>query len=138
MTPARLPASPVRHFAINADDLPRAMHFYTHVFGWRFDPWGLPGFYMIETGSADTPAIYGSLQGRRSLVEGERMNGFECTIAVPDITRAAQAVVEAGGTVLMPPTTIPTVGHLIFFRDTEGNIAGAMQPDARPLSEAQL
>jgi predicted enzyme related to lactoylglutathione lyase len=56
----------------------------------------------------------------------------------PDIHAAAQAIVEAGGTILMPVTTIPTVGHLIWFRDTEGNIAGAMQPDPRPIAEDQL
>lgn len=135
MSAPRTPASPVRHFAINADNIERAKHFYSHVFAWRFNAWGPPGFFMIETGSADTPAIYGSLQGRRALIDGERMNGFECTIAVPDIHMAARAVVEAGGTILMPVTTIPTVGHLIWFRDTEGNVAGAMQPDPRPLPE---
>ena len=134
MTPSRTPAPPVRHFAINADDLPRARRFYERVFGWRFNAWGPPNFFMIETGAtAETPAIYGSLQGRRTLVDGERMAGFECTIAVSDIDAAGRAIVEAGGTILMPKTTIPTVGHLIWFRDTEGNVAGAMQPDPRPL-----
>ena len=136
MAPPRTPQSPVRHFAINADNLDRAQTFYAHVFGWRFNAWGPPGFFMIETGStAETPAILGSLQERRTLVEGERMNGFECTMAVPDIDAAAKAIVEAGGTILMPKTTIPTVGHLVWFRDPEGNVAGAMQPDTRPLPD---
>lgn len=90
---------------------------------------------MISTGSADTPAIHGSLQRRRNLVEGEPLNAFECSIAVPDIDAAERAIVEAGGTILLPKTTIPTVGHLLFFRDTEGNVAGAIQPDARTLSD---
>lgn len=84
---------------------------------------------MIETGAADTPAIYGALQQRREIVDGERLNGFECTIAVPDIEAAERAVIAAGGTILMPRATIPTVGHMFWFRDSEGNIAGAMQPD---------
>jgi predicted enzyme related to lactoylglutathione lyase len=29
-------------FAINADDVPRARDFYQKVFGWTFEPWGLP------------------------------------------------------------------------------------------------
>lgn len=130
------PSSPVRHFAINADDLERARRFYRDVFGWRFHAWGPPGFFMIETGStAETAAIFGSLQGRRTLVPGERMTGFECTISVPDIHAAQQAIEAAGGTILMPVATIPTVGHLLWFRDPEGNVAGAMQPDARPLPD---
>lgn len=126
---ASAPHSPVRHFAINADDLPRARRFYERVFGWTFEAWGPPGFYMIDTGSADTPAVLGSLQQRREIVPGAHMLGFECTIAVPDIAAAERAVVANGGTILMPRSTIPTVGHLFWFRDSEGNIAGAMQPD---------
>lgn len=132
MSDQAAPTSPVRHFAINADDFDRAQRFYAHAFGWRFHAWGPPGFAMIETGSTpETTAIYGSLQQRRSLVPGERMTGFECTIAVPDIHAAERAIVEAGGEILMPIATIPTVGHLLWFRDSEGNVAGAMQPDAR-------
>lgn len=132
---AAAPRSPVRHFAINADDLARARRFYERVFGWRFESWGPPGFYMIDTGNADTPAIHGSLQQRREIVAGERITGFECTIAVPDIAEAERRIVAAGGEILMPVATIPTVGHLLWFRDSEGNVAGAMQPDARPLPE---
>ena len=31
------------------------------------------------------PGVLGALQGRRELVAGQRMIGFECTIAVPSI-----------------------------------------------------
>jgi predicted enzyme related to lactoylglutathione lyase len=130
-TNAAPPSAPVRHFAINADDLDRARHFYGTVFGWRFQSWGPPGFYMIDTGSTpETAAIFGSLQSRRTLVPGEPMTGFECTIAVADIHAAERAILAAGGSILMPIATIPTVGHLLWFRDSEGNVAGAMQPDA--------
>ena len=85
---------------------------------------------MIDSGANDAGTPLGSMQGRRTLVDGERMNGFECTIAVPDVVAVEAAIRENGGTILMPRTTIPTVGHLIWFRDTEGNIAGAMQYDS--------
>jgi predicted enzyme related to lactoylglutathione lyase len=122
----------VAHFAINADDLDRARRFYAGVFGWRFEAWGPPGFFMIETGTGQEPAIRGSLQKRRELIAGERMTGYECTISVADVDAVAAAVVAHGGKIIMPRTFLPTVGHLIFFRDQEGNVAGAMQydPDA--------
>ncbi|HET9315386.1 MAG TPA: VOC family protein, partial [Vicinamibacteria bacterium] len=69
----------VRHFAINADDLPRARRFYERVFAWKFEPWGPPGFFQIATGDKGGPI--GALQQRRELVKGLRTNGFECTIA---------------------------------------------------------
>jgi predicted enzyme related to lactoylglutathione lyase len=129
---ASRPATPstLRHFAINADDTARAREFYARVFGWSFQAWGPPGFWMIDTGTKEPGTPLGSLQGRRTLVDGERMNGLECTIGVPDCAAAERAIVENGGTILMPRTTIPTVGHLIWFRDTEGNVVGAMEYDS--------
>jgi len=126
------PRQPVtlRHFAINADDLPRAQRFYERVFGWRFEPWGPPGFLQIFPGSDSDPAVRGALQGRRELIDGQRTVGFECTFAVKDVDAVAADVVGNGGTLISPRTLIPTVGYLIFFRDTEGNAVGAMQYDA--------
>ena len=120
----------VRHFSINADDLPRARRFYEQVFGWAFQPWGPPGFFMIATGESEGRPL-GSLQGRRELVPGLRLNGFECTIAVDDVDAVAAAVVAGGGRILMEKATIPGVGDLIFFEDPEGNVAGAMRYDVR-------
>lgn len=116
----------VRHFAINADDVARARRFYETVFGWRFEPWGPPGFFMIATGDG-APGPMGSLQGRRELEPGRRMPGYECSIAVDDVEAVASAVVANGGRILMEKATIPGVGHLIWFEDSEGNVAGAMQ-----------
>lgn len=122
--------TPVRHFAINADDTTRAQAFYGSVFGWTFNAWGPPGFWMIDTGARDTGTPMGALQQRRALVEGERITGFECTISTPDIRATERAILAAGGSIIMPRTTIPGVGHLLWFRDTEGNVAGAMQYDS--------
>jgi uncharacterized protein len=59
-------------------------------------------------------------------------NCSECTISVADVDATAAAVVARGGTVVMPKATIPTVGALIYFTDTEGNRVGAMRYDATP------
>ena len=117
------------HFAINASDLDRARSFYEKVFGWKFQPWGPPGFFLITTADKEDPGVRGALQQRREIVKGERMNGFECTIAVESIDDAVAAVEANGGTIVMQKATIPTVGTLIFFKDPDGNIAGAMQYD---------
>lgn len=127
--PARSPAKP-HHFAINADDVDRARRFYETVFDWRFEPWGPPGFFMIDTGQGIETPVHGSLQGRREIVPGERINGLECTFSVADVDAVAAAVTASGGTVVMPKVLIPTVGWLIFFKDTEGNVIGAIQPAA--------
>ena len=113
------------HFAINADDLDRAKAFYSKVFGWTFNAWGPPGFYLIEGAGP-----YAALQGRRELVKGKKTVGFECTIAVASIDAAEKAVLEGGGKVALPRSVIAGVGTLMFFEDPEGNVFGAMQYDA--------
>jgi predicted enzyme related to lactoylglutathione lyase len=57
------------------------------------------------------------------------MIGFECSIAVSDIEATAAAVAEHGGEVLLQPMRIESVGTMIQFADTEGNVVGAMQYD---------
>lgn len=119
----------VKHFSINADDVSRARSFYENVFGWKFQSWGPPGFFLIQTGDDSDPGIDGSLQGRRQIVEGKPILGFECTMSVTSVDATASAVEKHGGKIVMPKVVIPTVGTLIFFEDTEGNIAGAMEYD---------
>jgi predicted enzyme related to lactoylglutathione lyase len=121
--------APIRHFAINADDVARAQRFYERIFGWTFQPWGPPGFYMIGMG-ADSQ-VQGSLQGRRELAPGLRMTGLECTFAVDDVEKVAKAVRANGGRILMERTVLTGIGELIFFQDTEGNVAGAMRYDEK-------
>lgn len=125
-----MPAT-LRHFAINADNVPRAKAFYENAFGWIFAPWGPPGFY--QTFSSGEGHI-GALQERRE-IGGQRMPGMEMTFAVDDIQAAIRAIETQGGKVLSAPFHIETVGHLVFFQDTEGNIAGAMQYDRGRWSE---
>jgi uncharacterized protein len=57
------------------------------------------------------------------------MVGYECSFSVADVDAIAAAVEASGGTIVMPKVAIPGVGRLIFFKDTEGNIAGAIQFD---------
>jgi predicted enzyme related to lactoylglutathione lyase len=121
----------VVHFAIHADDLPRARRFYERVFGWRFRPWGPPDFYLIATGNEPDPGIHGALQKRHQPVQGTGMIGYECTISVESVDETAAAVEANGGKVIMPKTVIAGVGHLIHFEDTEGNIACAMYYDEK-------
>jgi uncharacterized protein len=117
------------HFAINADDVNRARRFYEKAFGFKFTSWGPPGFYQLDTGGPNP--VQGALQGRREIVPGKKMFGFECTLAVDDIDAAEKRILGAGGKIAMPRSVIAGVGTLMFFEDTEGNVFGAMQYDER-------
>ena len=88
------------------------------------EPWGPPEFWRIHT---SPKGIHGALQKRREPISGKGSAGFECTVAVEDVEQTAAAVEANGGKVTMPPFVIETVGTLIMFQDTEGNVVGAMQ-----------
>jgi predicted enzyme related to lactoylglutathione lyase len=117
----------VDYFSINADDVPRARKFYGAVFGWSFEPWGPPNFYLIETGKEPITPMRGALQERRELARGQKMIGFECTISVENIDQTIRAIEANGGRLAAPKSHIPTVGTVAYFFDTEGNVAGIIQ-----------
>ncbi|MDB5693110.1 MAG: putative enzyme related to lactoylglutathione lyase [Alphaproteobacteria bacterium] len=119
-------------FAIHVDDTDRAAAFYEKVFGWAFEPWGPPGFYLIHTGDAASPGVQGLMHKRQEPRTGGGLNGFECTFAVEDVDAIAERIRANGGRVTMEKATIPTVGTLIRFLDTEGNDVGAMKYETPP------
>jgi predicted enzyme related to lactoylglutathione lyase len=119
-------------FAIHVDDVDRARAFYEAVFGWAFEPWGPPGFYLIHTGTDEAPGVQGLMHARHVPSSGAGLNGLDCTFAVDDIIAIGPAVLAAGGSVTMDKAVIPTVGVLTRFLDTEGNAIGAMQYETPP------
>jgi predicted enzyme related to lactoylglutathione lyase len=120
-------ANNIVFFAVHADNLARARRFYESVFGWKFQPWGPPDFFLVSTGTKEDPGIAGALQKRHALVEGKEPIGYECTISVEDVDATAAAVTANGGKVILPKCEIPTVGFLIKILDPEGNVVCAKQ-----------
>jgi uncharacterized protein len=116
-------------FAIHADDVARARRFYEAVFGWKFEPWGPPDFYLIRTGDEAHPGVQGLLHKRHQPPGQGGPNCFECTISVADVDAIAAAVKKNGGKITMEKSKIPTVGEVIYLEDPEGNRVGAMKYD---------
>jgi uncharacterized protein len=119
-------------FAIHADDVQRARRFYEAVFGWRFEPWGPPDFYLIHTGDEASPGIQGLMHKRQGPKGEGGPNCFDCTIAVDDLDSVARAVEGNGGRITVTRAPVPTVGVLIRFVDPEGNMVAAMQYETPP------
>ena len=120
-------ANNIAHFDVAADDVERARRFYERVFGWRFEAWGPPDFYLIHTGPDPDPGIHGSVSKRLEPVSGRGRIGYECTISVEDLAPIKAAIVANGGTIVLDEYEIVGVGRLIRFEDTEGNRACAMR-----------
>jgi predicted enzyme related to lactoylglutathione lyase len=117
----------VAFFAIHCDDVERARRFYGEVFDWKFEAWGPPGFYLVHTGTDEQPGILGAIQERHEPLDGKGMRGFECTISVDDLPEIKRRLGEQGATILYDEVEIPTVGTLVQFLDSEGNVCNAMK-----------
>lgn len=120
----------IGHLAINADDVSASRAFYEKAFDWTFSPhFGQEDFLKADTASGEQPGPFVVLQARRALA-GVRVTGTEATVSVTDLAATIAAAVAAGGTVLMEPVMIPTVGTLAWLADPSGNPIGAMQYEA--------
>jgi predicted enzyme related to lactoylglutathione lyase len=120
----------VVHFEIHAENPERAIEFYRKSFGWEFQKWeGPTDYWLVMTGPEDQPGINGGLVPRQGKIDGEAVIAYVCTIDVPDIDVTISTVEQNGGTIAVPKMAVPGVGWLTYFKDTEGNIFGAMQND---------
>lgn len=120
----------VIHFEIQADDVNRAKAFYEKAFGWKVEQMmtkeqGGMDYWGLTTGEG-TPGINGGLYQRPT--EGDKFYLYDCTIEVPDLDKAMEAVKANGGTITREKMEIPGVGWFAGAKDTEGNRVGLMQP----------
>jgi len=109
----------VVHFEIYGDKPEQLIEFYKNVFGWKFEKWGPMDYWIIKTGEG--PGIDGGL--------GKQKNPGINTIDVSDVDKYIEKITKAGGTVIVPKTTMPGIGYLAFFKDPQGNVFGIMTDD---------
>ena len=109
----------VVHFEIYGDKPGQLIDFYKNVFGWKFERWGPMDYWIIKTGEG--PGIDGGL--------GKQKNPGINTIDVSDVDEYIEKIKNAGGTVIVPKTTMPGIGYLAFFKDPQGNVFGIMKND---------
>jgi predicted enzyme related to lactoylglutathione lyase len=114
----------VVHFELGAVDPARAVEFYRNVFGWQAQKWGEEEYWLMKTGSTPDMGIDGAIL-RNKDSQPRTVN----SISVRSIEEFAARVEQHGGKVVVPKTTIPTVGYLAYCNDTEGNIFGIFQSD---------
>ena len=125
--------NPIAHFDIAADDLEATRRFYERVFGWTFEAWGPPDFYLIWTGEPHAPGlVHGSMSKRNERVIGTAHGGFECTLSVDDLGAIKSAVAAHGGKIVLDEYEIVGVGRMIKFADPSGNVACAMRYVRQP------
>lgn len=120
----------VVHFEIHADDVDRAERFYRTVFDWHVErfPGGPVDYRLVTTGPAGEAGIDGAITERRAPAQGAGIIAFVCTIRVDDLAETAGRIAAAGGLQVVDPETIPDVGRVAYYQDTEGNLFGLIEP----------
>lgn len=117
------------YMEIQADDVQRAIGFYSVVFGWKFDE--VKGF-PIEYWHFQTERGNGGGILKRPVPKPPSMTGtnaFVCSFEVPDFDATADKALKAGGIVAMPKFAVPGKCWQGYFQDTEGNTFGIFQVD---------
>ncbi len=113
----------VIHFEIPADDPERAVAFYEKVFEWKIEKWEGPmDYWLVTTGEDEEPGINGAIVPKEF---GDKVRN---TIAVDSFDEFAKKIEDEGGKMLTEKQTIPGVGVMAYFQDTEGNISGIIEP----------
>ena len=116
------------HFEIPATDPEKSVAFYENVFGWEFSRWGEEPYWLAKTGEDNEPGINGAIMQRK-----DPQQPITNTIEVKDLNQTVAAIEKNGGEVVVPRMAIPTIGWLIYFKDPDGMITGALEsnPDAK-------
>ncbi len=114
----------VVHFELGAEDPERAVKFYKEVFGWKIEKWEGPMDYWLITASEECEeGINGAIMHRE--YPQKTIN----TIDVPSVDEFVEKIVKAGGKVVQPKTTIPSIGYFAYCEDTEGIMFGILEAD---------
>lgn len=114
----------VIHFEIPADDPERAVDFYKKVFGWKIEKWEGPmDYWLITTGEEDEPGINGAIMPKEF---GDKVRN---AISVESFDEYAKKIETEGGKLLTEKSTLPGVGTMAAFEDTEGNVSIVIEPE---------
>lgn len=127
--------SPVVHFEMPAKDKNRVSDFYSKVFGWQMKQMGPDmGNYVLATTipvdeKTNRPKKPGAINGGFFDYKDDELNKApHLVISVENLDESIKAVQESGGEILGEKMDIPNVGLYVSFKDTEGNLAGMLQP----------
>lgn len=123
----------VVHFEIHADEPERAASFYRALFGWEIVKWDGPGeYWLVTTGEDGQRGINGGILRRHGKLDQTvpyPLIGYVCTVQVDDVDVSLAKAQSLGSVIALPKMPIPTVGWLVYVKDSEGNIFGMMQYD---------
>lgn len=108
--------APVVHFEIGCRDQQKTAAFYSSLLGWSTEQFGPAA--MINTGEKS------GIMGHFTALGHEPHNYCLVYAQVEDLDPYLKRASELGGSVLIPPTEVPGMGHFAWIKDPEGTVFG--------------
>ena len=117
-------SNPVVWFEIAATDLERAKKFYSEVFQIEMQYVDMPDspMYMMGSSAEGIAGASGALV--KSADNKPSTSGTIVYFYCDDVAVEASRVEAAGGTLIVPKTSLGEFGFMAMFIDTEGNKVG--------------
>lgn len=119
----------VGYFEIQAEDLNKAIDFYSTIFGWEFN---LDSSLPIEYYRIEGAGINGGLLPRPAKVPDGPMgtNAYVCSIQVENFDETAKMILEKGGIVALEKFAVVGKCWQGYFQDPFKNTFGIFQVDS--------
>lgn len=113
----------ISYLDFSADDIERAVNFYSKVFGWQINKWDGPlQYWEIKTGESNELGIDGGLSKRERI--GQWITPF---INVSSVDQYVDKIESGNGKIFQPKTAISKIGYTLLFKDTESNTIGLFE-----------
>ena len=107
----------VVHVEFSAQDRESASHFYSDLFGWKFEQFPEMNYATFETGN--------NVGGGLNPISDTNPAGTVVVyIGTDDIDATLAKAESLGAKILRPKTEIPNTGWFGFFSDPTGNMVG--------------
>jgi len=111
------------HIDVVSGDPGRATKFYSDVFGWHVEEYPGTDYRGVKTSLNGIESGIGGLAQSTGTAPAAS-SGVVPYILAPDMDATLEAVVAAGGQVVLPRTDAFGYGEFAHFRDPDGNIIG--------------
>ena len=114
-------------YELMTTDVEAATRFYGAVAGWTTQAWGKTGYTMWQVGDK-------GIGGVNPLSDDAKRMGapphWIANITCEDVDATVAKATALGATVLMPPTSMPTVGRFAVLADPQGATFAAFCPES--------
>ena len=107
----------INYIEFVSTDMARTKAFYSAVFGWTFEDWG-PEYVSFAGAGPGAAGIDGGFRAGEKQDQGPLVILYSADLAATE-----NAVVEAGGVIVVPTFAFPG-GRRFHFNDGAGNVQG--------------